>query len=112
MLGMWKWIFGFAMVDMSLGGGYKYTERPSKSAYLRELGLILKKIWKLLKNFTWARRKVDFKMGKFRQNPDLSQDLSGSEEDLGWDLKKNEQKWKKKLCTSFLEHESFLELAI
>ena len=55
-LGMWKWIFEFAMVDMALGGGLKCTKRPYKSTYLRELGLIFTKNQKLLKKSIWARR--------------------------------------------------------
>ena len=69
------------------------NQRISESSSI----IIIIQYWKLLLvNVKWARRKVDFKMDKFRENPDLGQDLSRSEGDLGWDLKKNEQKCKKK----------------
>mgnify|MGYP003725050095 CR=1 FL=1 len=45
-------IFRFAMVDMVLGGGSKCTKRPSKSAYLEELGLSFTEHQKLLKKST------------------------------------------------------------
>ena len=95
-MGMWKWIFGFAMVDMPLGGGLKCTKRPSRSAYLRELGLIFNKNQKLLKKSIWARWKVDLKMGKFRENPDLGQESSRSGANLCWKVKKSDENEKKK----------------
>ena len=49
-VGMWKWIFGFAMIGMVLVGGSKCTKRPSKSAYLRELGLNFTELQKLLES--------------------------------------------------------------
>ena len=42
-------------------------------------------------------------MGKFRENPDLGQDLSRSGTDLMKKVMKNENK---KVCAGFLEHEA------
>ena len=51
-VGVGEVIFRFAMLNIPLRGAYRFTKRPSKSAYLRELGLIFNKNQKLLKNFT------------------------------------------------------------
>ena len=51
-LGVGKPIFRFAMVRLPMGGGRKCTKTPSRSAYLRELGLIFNKNQKVLKKFT------------------------------------------------------------
>ena len=48
-------------------------------------------------------------MGKFRENPDLGQDLSRSGTDL---MKKVMKSAKQKVCDTFLEHEASPEVPL
>ena len=107
-MGVGEVIFRFAMLNIPLRGAHKFTERPSKTTYLQELGLSYPQKQKLLKKSTWARRYSRSKLVKFRENPDLGQDSSSIPADLVSELTKSEQN-EKKVCTSSSEHEAKLE---